>query len=59
MAYAAKIAMTTLKTVATVQTTRLLAKYRASGTVLQMSMNGWMVRCVGSQWKSPCTSRAA
>src|SRR5690348_12838235 len=48
--------MTTLKTVATVHTTRLLAKYRANGTVLQMSMNGWMVRWVGSQWKSPCTS---
>src|SRR5665647_3702646 len=31
-------------------------KYRASGTVLQMSTNGRRVGCVGHQRKSPCTS---
>ena len=41
---------------AQLQTIRLFTKYRASGTVDQMSMNGWMVRFVGHHVKVPWTS---
>ncbi len=54
--YAAKIAMITLATLAMVETKKLFAKYCASGTVVQMSMNGWMVNVVGHQVQVLCTS---
>src|ERR1019366_5715049 len=50
------MAISTLNAVAVTDTTRLLTKYRASGTVLHMSMNGLRVGCVGHQVKLPCTS---
>ena len=55
-ANAAMIARMTLATVAQVQMIRLFTKYRASGTVDHMSMNGWMVRFVGHHVKVPWTS---
>ena len=55
-ANAAMIARITLATVAQVQMIRLFTKYRASGTVDHMSMNGWMVRFVGHHVKVPWTS---
>src|SRR5664280_1276694 len=50
------MAISTLNAVDTTDTIRLFMKYRASGTVLHMSMNGLKVGWVGHQGKSPCTS---
>jgi len=50
------MAIKTLNAVDTSDTTRLLTKYRPSGTVLHMSMNGLSVGWLGHQVKSPCTS---
>src|SRR5689334_10990180 len=58
MAYDAKIAISTLNTVAELVTIRLFTKYCASGTVDQMSTNGVSVRCDGHHSNAPCTSRS-
>ena len=39
-----------------VETKKLFAKYWPSGTVVQMSMNGWIVNVVGHQVHVLCTS---
>src|SRR3954452_16157769 len=48
--------MITLNTVDVTHTMSELAKYRASGTVCQMSTNGRSVGWLGHQVKSPWTS---
>src|SRR3569833_1599281 len=55
-ANAAKMATAPESTAATLDTTRLLVRYRLSGTVLLMSMIAWAVGCVGNQVNAPCTS---
>src|SRR5579875_87832 len=50
------MATTTLSTIEIEQTTRLLKKYLPSGTVLQMSLNGWKVTWLGHHSNLPCTS---
>lgn len=48
--------MITERTVAEPATTSELTKYRASGTVFQMSKYGWTVSPDGIQWNFPDTS---
>src|SRR6266540_1635407 len=55
-ANAAKIATATENTDAVLDTTRLFARYRPSGTVVHMSMNACAVGWLGSQVNAPCTS---
>src|SRR5665647_3374718 len=50
--------MTTEQIAAATDAMRLFAKYRASGTVDHIWMNGWNVMFWGHHWKSPWTSRS-
>src|SRR5689334_640954 len=58
IANAAKIATATENTAATPDTTRLLTRYRPSGTVCHMSRNALSVGLVGSQVNAAWTSRS-
>src|SRR5690242_1469612 len=50
------MATATDSSAAAVETTRLLTRYRLSGTVVHMSTNACAVGRLGSQVNTPCTS---